>query len=184
MIAGAFAEAGVGSAGESVVAVLVSARMAELVLAADGVDGAGGMRRAGLSGAVASAKRFVGVDAAFVDAGFGRGGRGVEAFVAGDLFGGIDGEDGQESTAVASGMTTIESAGGTGGKLRATVAGEGLADLDFNGITYPGCGDEQIPGNPGNHPGGGGAGGWPLVGRAGDGSDGQIWIRAYGWSGS
>lgn len=114
----------------------------------------------------------------------GRGGRGVEAFVAGDLFGGIDGEDGQESTAVASGMTTIESAGGTGGKLRATVAGEGLADLDFNGITYPGCGDEQIPGNPGNHPGGGGAGGWPLVGRAGDGSDGQIWIRAYGWSGS
>ena len=114
----------------------------------------------------------------------GRGGRGVEAFVAGDLFGGIDGEDGQESTAVASGMTTIESAGGTGGKLRATVAGEGLADLDFNGVTYPGCGDELIPGNPGNHPGGGGAGGWPLVGRAGDGSDGQIWIRAYGWSGS
>jgi len=114
----------------------------------------------------------------------GRGGRGVEAFVIGDLFGGIDGEDGQASTAVGSGMATVESAGGVGGKLLPTVFGEGVDDLVFNGKTYPGCGPEYTPGNPGNHPGGGGAGGWPLVGRAGDGGDGQVWIRAYGWAGS
>ena len=120
----------------------------------------------------------------YVGAG-GYGGRGVNTFYqAGDVFGGIDGQYGEASTAVASGMTTIESAGGAGGKLQPTVAGEGLADLEFNGKTYPGCGDELIPGNPGNHPGGGGAGGWPLVGQAGDGSDGQVWIRAYGWTGS
>jgi hypothetical protein len=59
-----------------------------------------------------------------------------------------------------------------------------LADLELNGKTYPGCGPEQLPGNRVNHPGGGGAGGWQLVGAGGKGGTGQVWIRAYGWTGS
>jgi len=114
----------------------------------------------------------------------GRGGIGVQGHPRSDGFGGIDGLAGGASTAFATGMTSLSSDGGAGGRARPTVAGEELADLSFNGKIYPGAQTEHRPGNPGNHPGGGGAGGWPLVGEAGAGGDGQVWIRAYGWSGS
>lgn len=113
----------------------------------------------------------------------GRGGRGVQFLAWGDFFGGIDGEDGNPSYAVASGMTTIHSDGGVGGKL-GFVTGDGVDDLEFNTKTYTGSADQKIISDPGNSPGGGGAGGWMLVGRGGDGGDGQVSIRAYGWSGS
>lgn len=114
----------------------------------------------------------------------GRGGKGVGDYALNDLFGGTDGERGEETYVVASGMTTLHSVGGRGGSDQGHLYGDELADLEFNGITYPGAGKEYHPGNRGNHPGGGGAGGWPLVGRAGNGGDGQLWIRAYGWAGS
>ena len=114
----------------------------------------------------------------------GAGGRGVGDNTITDLFGGIDGQAGNPTTAVASGMATLSSLGGIGGKNQSQVFGEGLADLAFNGKNYPGAGIAYTPGSPGNHPGGGGAGGWPLIGRAGNGGDGQVWIRAYGWAGS
>jgi len=101
-----------------------------------------------------------------------------------DGFGGANGETGQASTVVGSGMTTLNSAGGTAGILQPTVQGAALADLVFNGKTYPGAQVENLPGNRGNHPGGGGAGGWAGTGAGGAGGDGQIWIRAYGWAGS
>ena len=81
-------------------------------------------------------------------------------------------------------MTTLNSAGGAAGIGQPTVQGQALADLVFNGKNYPGAQVENLPGNRGNHPGGGGAGGWPGVGNGGAGGDGQIWIRAYGWAGS
>jgi hypothetical protein len=115
--------------------------------------------------------------------GGGKGGQGLE-FISTEGFGGQDGKPGSPTTAVASGMTTLTSVGGAGGESRSTVTGEALADLSFNGRTYNGAQTENTPGNPGNHPGGGGAGGWPLIGSGGKGGDGQIWIRAYGWSGS
>jgi len=114
----------------------------------------------------------------------GFGGRGVELQFWGDFFGGINGQSGSETYVVASGMTTMQSTGGAGGKSQGVLYGAGVDDLEFNTKTYPGCGREYVAGNPGNHPGGGGAGGWPLVGRGGNGSDGQVWIRAYGWAGS
>ena len=115
----------------------------------------------------------------------GRPGKGVQSLINPvDGFGGTNGESGSESTAVGTGMTSVISVGGVGGAAQPTVAGAGLADLVLNGKTYPGCGPENIPGNPGNHPGGGGAGGWPIYGSGGAGGDGQVWIRAYGWSGS
>ncbi len=118
----------------------------------------------------------------------GRGGRGIDIDwnwddFSQDYWGGVDGEDGENTTAVASGMATVESAGGAGGTAD-NVFGEGLADLEFNEKTYPGCGAELTPGNRGNHPGGGGAGGWPLINAGGKGGRGQVWIRAYGWAGS
>jgi hypothetical protein len=114
----------------------------------------------------------------------GRGGKGVGDYASNDLFGGLDGEAGQSTSVIASGMTTLASPGGVNGSTRPTVFGEELADLTFNGKKYSGAQEEHTPGNRGNHPGGGGAGGWPLIGRAGDGGDGQVWIRAYGWAGS
>lgn len=114
----------------------------------------------------------------------GAGGRGVGDNSINDLFGGIDGQPGGETSAVASGMATVSSAGGAGGENQPQVFGEGLDDFDFNGKTYPGAGIQYTPGAVGNHPGGGGAGGWPLIGRGGNGGDGQVWIRAYGWAGS
>lgn len=114
----------------------------------------------------------------------GYGGHGVDwTPTLGDLVG-VDGGAGQSSWAEASGMATVSSAGGAGGKLQPNTWGLGLDDLELNGKTYPGCGTELIAGNVGNHPGGGGAGGWVLIGAGGDGGNGQIWIRAYGWSGS
>ena len=117
----------------------------------------------------------------------GRGGHGVEwdfsQRLQGDVWGGENGEAGENSRAVAAGMTTIESVGGAGG-VESFITGEGLADLEFNGKTYPGAGIEYVPGKRGNHPGGGGAGGWQLVGAGGKGGTGQVWIRAYGWTGS
>ena len=114
----------------------------------------------------------------------GRGGIGYEAPTKGDGFGGINGVAGGTSSVTASGMTTMTSAGGAGGIDAAHVYGEELGDLSFNGKNYPGAQRENKPGNRGNHPGGGGAGGWPLIGEGGQGGDGQVWIRAYGWSGS
>jgi len=78
----------------------------------------------------------------------------------------------------------VSSTGGAGGVAAARVYGTELADLTYNGKVYPGAQRENTPGKPGNHPGGGGAGGWPLIGAGGKGGDGQVWIRAYGWSGS
>ena len=118
----------------------------------------------------------------------GAGGRGLQGFGGQDPvpdgFGGENGRPGQASTVVGSGMTTLNSAGGAAGIGQPTVSGAALADLVFNGKTYPGAQVENLPGNKGNHPGGGGAGGWPGVGAGGSGGDGQIWIRAYGWAGS
>jgi hypothetical protein len=118
----------------------------------------------------------------------GAGGRGLQSFSfndpALDGFGGENGRAGNATTVVGSGMATVTSAGGAGGLGRPTVAGEALADLVFNDKTYPGAQVENIPGNPGNHPGGGGAGGFPGLQGGGAGGDGQVWIRAYGWSGS
>jgi len=118
----------------------------------------------------------------------GAGGRGLQGFGGAervpDGFGGENGQPGQASTVVGSGMTTLNSAGGAAGIGQPTVQGAALADLSFNGKTYPGAQVENMPGNKGNHPGGGGAGGWPGVGAGGAGGDGQIWIRAYGWAGS
>jgi hypothetical protein len=112
-------------------------------------------------------------------------GKGVQAsFDLSDGWGGNNGLAGGASTVVGTGLTTVQSAGGAGGLAQPQVAGQGVADLIFNGKTYPGCGPENIPGNPGNHPGGGGAGGWPIFGNGGPGGDGQVWIRAYGWYGS
>lgn len=98
--------------------------------------------------------------------------------------GGVDGHTGELTTVVASGATTISAPGGVGGGSNLEWFGEGLDDLTFNNRTYPGCGTEATPGNRGNHPGGGGAGGWPLLGAGGQGGDAQVWIRAYGWAGS
>ena len=101
-----------------------------------------------------------------------------------DGFGGTNGEQGGQTTAVASGMTSVISAGGAGGLAQPTVAGAGVSDLVLNGKTYAGCNSQSLPGAAGNSPGGGGAGGWPGLGSGGNGADGQVWIRAYGWSGS
>ena len=101
-----------------------------------------------------------------------------------DGFGGTNGEVGSQTTAVATGMTSVVSAGGAPGIAQPTVAGAGINDLVFNGKTYNGCYSQSTPGAPGNSPGGGGAGGWPLYGAGGAGGDGQVWIRAYGWAGS
>ena len=114
----------------------------------------------------------------------GRGGIGYESPTKGDGFGGINGATGSASVASASGMLTLSSAGGEGGVDASHVYGSELNDLSFNGKRYPGAQRENRPGNRGNHPGGGGAGGWPLIGEGGQGGDGQVWIRAYGWSGS
>ena len=124
----------------------------------------------------------------------GTGGAGGEGFQPGfgvvdifgpyDGYGGANGVKGNDSYIVASGMTTLTSVGGAGGLARATVSGEALADLAFNGKSYAGAQTENSPGNVGNHPGGGGAGGWPGFQVGGNGGDGQVWIRAYGWSGS
>ena len=117
-------------------------------------------------------------------------GKGLQDFGSGfsqaaaDGWGGNNGLPGNNSSVVGSGLSTLESVGGAGGLGQPQVAGQGVPDLLFNGKTYPGCGDEITPGNQGNNPGGGGAGGWPLVGPGGAGGNGQVWIRAYGWSGS
>ena len=167
------------------------------------VGGGGGGESGGLliTGSGGSASSFTtktlirGVDipyatnylAGVVGAG-GAGGRGLQGFGGQDPvpdgFGGENGRPGQASTVVGSGMTTLNSAGGAAGIGQPTVSGAALADLVFNGKTYPGAQVENLPGNKGNHPGGGGAGGWPGVGAGGPGGDGQIWIRAYGWAGS
>ena len=101
-----------------------------------------------------------------------------------DGYGGANGIKGNDSYIVASGMTTLTSVGGAGGLGQPTVHGQGLADLLFNDKSYPGSQTEYGPGNVGNHPGGGGAGGWSGFHSGGRGGDGQVWIRAYGWSGS
>lgn len=113
----------------------------------------------------------------------GRGGRGVELFDWGDFFGGVDGEDGQESYAIATGMTTVHASGGAGGES-GFVSGAGVDSLELNTKTYTGGEQQNGIGEPGNSPGGGGAGGWLLVGRGGTGGDGRVFIRAYGWAGS
>lgn len=118
----------------------------------------------------------------------GAGGRGLSTFAgqnfSADGFGGENGRPGQDTYVVGSGLTTLTSVGGAAGIGQPTVQGAALADLLFNGKNYPGAQIENVPGNDGNHPGGGGAGGWPGIGRGGAGGDGQIWIRAYGWAGS
>jgi len=101
-----------------------------------------------------------------------------------DGYGGANGIKGNDTYVLASGMSTLTSTGGAGGLARPTVAGEALSDLSFNGKSYAGAQAESTPGNVGNHPGGGGAGGWPGFQAGGSGGDGQVWIRAYGWSGS
>jgi hypothetical protein len=108
----------------------------------------------------------------------------VDLFGPYDGYGGENGKKGNDSYVVASGMTTLTSVGGAGGVAQPTVHGEALADLLFNDKNYPGAQIEKGPGNNGNHPGGGGAGGWPGFQAGGSGGDGQVWIRAYGWSGS
>jgi hypothetical protein len=115
-------------------------------------------------------------------------GKGVQNFspygpIPGDYWGGNNGVKGENSTVVGSGFTTLTAVGGTGGFDLPTVFGQKLDDLTFNGKTYAGAQEEHTPGNRGNHPGGGGAGGW-LLNNGGQGGDGQVWIRAYGWSGS
>ena len=170
------------------------------------VGGGGGGESGGLliTGSGGSASSFTtktlirGVDipyatnylAGVVGAG-GVGGKGLQQWLLEDFrrlpedgFGGENGQPGQASTVVASGMTTLNSAGGAAGFAQPTVQGQALADLVFNGKNYPGAQIENLPGNRGNHPGGGGAGGWAGVGGGGAGGDGQIWIRAYGWAGS
>ena len=114
----------------------------------------------------------------------GRGGIGYQSPTRGDGFGGVNGVAGGTSTALASGMLTLSSVGGLGGIDSGNVYGVEVPDLSYNGKVYPGAQRENTPGKPGNHPGGGGAGGWPLIGAGGKGGDGQVWIRAYGWSGS
>ncbi len=99
-------------------------------------------------------------------------------------WGGVDGQDGEPSYCEAAGMQTISSAGGEGGRSQPTTWGIGATALEFNTKQYPGSENQRQIGTVGNFPGGGGAGGWPLVGPAGDGADGKVWIRAYGWSGS
>jgi hypothetical protein len=111
-------------------------------------------------------------------------GFGVVDLFTSDGYGGENGKPGVSSTVVASGMTTLTATGGAAGIAQPTVSGAGLADLSFNGKIYPGAQIEYGPGNNGNHPAGGGAGGWPGFGKGGAGGDGQVWIRAYGWSGS
>lgn len=113
----------------------------------------------------------------------GLGGRGVSLPSFSDWFGGIDGQQGDTTEVIASGMTTITSGGGAGGK-NGYITGAGVDDYTFNGVTYPGSETQELAGKPGNSPGGGGGGGFIFVGRGGDGGNGQIWIRAYGWSGS
>lgn len=108
----------------------------------------------------------------------------IPGWVRADGVGGQNGGQGADTTIVATGMTTLTSVGGAAGIGQPTVTGGALADLTFNGKTYPGAQQEKTPGKNGNHPGGGGAGGWPLIGRGGRGGDGQVWIRAYGWAGS
>jgi hypothetical protein len=115
-------------------------------------------------------------------------GKGTEPWrvkpIPGDYWGGANGLKGTDTTVVGSGFLTLTSVGGAGGFDLSTVFGQALADLSFNGKNYAGAQEEHTPGNQGNHPGGGGAGGWPLIGNGGQGGDGQLWIRAYGWSGS
>ena len=170
-----------------------SERMDIVVIGGGGGGEGGGLNETGAGGNASSwtySTVIRGVDIpwatthvkGFVGGG-GRGGRGVELFDWGDFFGGVDGENGAASYAVASGMTTISSTGGLGGE-NGFVTGEGIADLEFNTKTYPGCDTQNIIAADGNHPGGGGSGGWMLVGRGGTGGNGQIWIRSYGWSGS
>jgi hypothetical protein len=101
----------------------------------------------------------------------------------GDYWGGLNGLKGQDTTVVGSGFSTVTAVGGAGGFDLPTVFGQKLDDLSFNGKNYAGAQEEHNPGNRGNHPGGGGAGGWALN-NGGQGGDGQVWIRAYGWSGS
>jgi len=103
--------------------------------------------------------------------------------IAGDGWGGVNGLKGGDTTVVGSGFSTLTAVGGAGGLSLPTVFGQKLDDLTFNGKTYAGAQEEHTPGNRGNHPGGGGAGGWPLN-NGGQGGDGQVWIRAYGWTGS
>lgn len=111
----------------------------------------------------------------------GAGGHGIEWH---GVTSGVDGKPGGLTTVVASGMTTISAPGGTGGGAGFGEWGRSLDDYTFNGRVYPGGNQAVIPGSHGNQPGGGGAGGWPLDGKGGDGGDAQISFRAYGWSGS
>ena len=116
----------------------------------------------------------------------GYGGRGADLlpFQWDDWWGGTDGTDGVATYVVADGMTTMSSAGGTGGKAQLRLHGLGAAGLTFNDVTFEGSDNAEFAGGIGNFPGGGGAGGWPLVGKAGGGGGGQVIIRAYGWAGS
>jgi hypothetical protein len=93
-----------------------------------------------------------------------------------------DGGNGGTTSAAATGWAGITAAGGDGSADLLEI-GVGVTGITFNGIPYPGSWPALIPGQVGNTPGGGGAGGWPLW-FGGEGARGQVWIRAYTEGGS
>lgn len=95
--------------------------------------------------------------------------------------GGVNGGNGQASTCVTGGAAgTLSAAGGAGGGHTGHVSGDDVfgPDMVFNGNTYTGGGTQREPSAAGRIPGGGGAGGWPIL-PGGPGARGQVWIRAY-----
>jgi hypothetical protein len=89
--------------------------------------------------------------------------------------------DGTATTVVflqSDGSTSTLSAAGGAAAGNTTTTGAGAGSADFNGETYVGGGDATSPSQPGNEPGGGGAGGY-VNSAGGNGGRGRVWIRVY-----
>jgi hypothetical protein len=153
----------------------------DVVLVGGGAGGGGGLGFVGgvggLAGNFATKTLVRGVDiptgTTIIAGVIGDGGAG------GAIGGFTNGHAGTATTAVGSGMTTVNAAGGSGVN---TLNGFGIyngqeaADLTFNGKVYPGGDAQNAAYLPGNSPGGGGPGGF-LDGLPG--ARGQAWFRAY-----
>jgi hypothetical protein len=87
------------------------------------------------------------------------------------------GTDGQASTASWNGTNLIAAGGVSGGNT--SNSGQLVVPLTYNGFTYTGGGQVNLGGQPGQAPGGGGAGGSQNIGNGGPGARGQAWFRPY-----
>lgn len=89
--------------------------------------------------------------------------------------------NGSASTATGTGLTTVSGAGGTNSNPFFGGTGTGLSPgtRAFNGGSYAGGAVQNTRGQPGNSPGGGGAGGALGPNPGGAGAPGAIWILAY-----